>query len=124
MKTILIVDDEVQVAKLLRWAFVSAGYDVVIATNGQQALEACDESGCFDVLLCDVVMPGIDGHELTRRVAARCPRTRIIHMSGFDPGCAECPYVSKCQLLDKPLKVKEVVSAVNTSLQTPPPQFK
>ena len=50
------------------------GHQIATATNAKEALEAYSP-GCFDVVVTDVVMPEMDGHELARQIAARCPRT-------------------------------------------------
>jgi CheY-like chemotaxis protein len=64
---VLVVDDDPQVLKLLRLNFELEGYDVVSATDGADALEAI-ESRKPDVLVCDVMMPGVDGIEVVRRL--------------------------------------------------------
>ncbi len=64
---VLVVDDDPQVLKLLRLNFELEGYDVVSATDGPGALEAVEREAP-DVVVCDVMMPGIDGLEVVKRL--------------------------------------------------------
>ena len=83
METILVVDDEALVRSLARDILLGAGYHVLEAEDGEQALRVAEEHpGAIHVLLTDVVMPGINGKELAARVAALRPDTRMIFMSG------------------------------------------
>jgi CheY-like chemotaxis protein len=70
------VDDDPQVLKLLRLNFELEGYDVVSATDGPGALDAVERDDP-DVLVCDVMMPGIDGLEVVRRVRSQRPRSTL-----------------------------------------------
>jgi len=91
MPRVLVVDDEEPIRNLLRKVLVRAGHEVHTASNAQAAIEICASPPCSDLVISDVVMPGIDGHELARRRAVKCPNSRFILMSAFDPGCEECP---------------------------------
>ena len=83
METILVVDDETPVRTLARDILLGAGYRVLEAEDGEQALRVAEEHpGAIHVLLTDVVMPGFNGKELAARVAALRPDTKIIFMSG------------------------------------------
>ena len=83
METILVVDDEALVRSLARDILLDAGYRVLEAEDGEQALRIAEEHpGAIHVLLTDVVMPGLNGKELAARVAALRPDTRMIFMSG------------------------------------------
>jgi DNA-binding response OmpR family regulator len=67
---VLVVDDDPQVLKLLRLNFEMEGYEVMSATNGEEALELV-RGDTPDVVVCDVMMPGIDGLEVVRRLRAQ-----------------------------------------------------
>ena len=83
METILVVDDESQVRSLARDILLGAGYRVLEAEDGEQALRLAEEHpGPIHVLLTDIMMPGINGKELADRVAASRPDTKMIFMSG------------------------------------------
>jgi DNA-binding response OmpR family regulator len=70
MPRVLVVDDDPQVLKLLRVNFELEGYDVLTATNGEEALELVGRDSP-DAVVCDVMMPGIDGLEVVRRLRAQ-----------------------------------------------------
>ena len=69
MPKVLVVDDDPHVLKLLRVNFELEGYDVITATNGEEALDMVGRD-TPDVVVCDVMMPGIDGLEVVRRLRA------------------------------------------------------
>jgi CheY-like chemotaxis protein len=79
MPRVLVVDDDPQVLRLLRVNFELEGYDVALASNGEEALAAV-AAELPDVMVCDVMMPGIDGLEVVRRLRA-------------DPATAKLPVV-------------------------------
>ena len=119
MPRVLVVDDEGQIRGLLRKILIQAGHEVHTAPNAQRAIEMCSPPVSFDIVLADVVMPGIDGHELARRLAIQCPNSRVILMSGFDPGCAECPYLDNCHRLPKPFGPRAVTELISEVLKQP-----
>jgi DNA-binding response OmpR family regulator len=67
---ILLVDDEESVQKLLSYPLRSDGYEVVAATDGQEALDRFDE-GTFDLVVLDVMLPRVDGFDVCRQLRAR-----------------------------------------------------
>lgn len=75
----------------------------------------------FDVLLSDVQMPVMNGHELVRWVFRFYPRILCILMTGFDDvDCQDCPFVSRCRRLEKPFDPKKAVSLVEQALRDAP----
>ena len=81
METILVVDDEGQVRNLARDILLGAGYRVLEAEDGEQALRLAEQHpGAIHVLLTDIMMPGMNGKELADRVAATRPDTKMIFM--------------------------------------------
>ena len=112
---ILIVDDEPQIRSLLSVAFKRAGFEVRAAPNGGDAVECCSKQA-FDVVLSDVRMPGMDGHQLMQWIAVHRPETRTVLMSGYDPKCEGCAYSPRCLVIAKPFKQREVVDAVRHAL--------
>jgi two-component system cell cycle sensor histidine kinase/response regulator CckA len=83
METILVVDDEAPVRALARDILLGAGYRVLEAEDGEQALRVVEEHrGVIHVLLTDIMMPGITGKELANRLAAVRTDTKTIFMSG------------------------------------------
>jgi CheY-like chemotaxis protein len=83
METILVVDDEAQVRTLARDILLGAGYRVLEAEDGEQALRVAeDHRGAIHVLLTDIMMPGINGKELADRFLVVRPDAKAIFMSG------------------------------------------
>jgi DNA-binding NtrC family response regulator len=113
---ILIVDDDSAVRKLLCFAFVRAGYFVKSASDGSEALALC-ESESFDVVLSDVVMPGMNGRQLVRSLVQRHPQMRIILMSGFDASEVQEEWPTQCPVLHKPFAPRDAVTVANELLQ-------
>jgi CheY-like chemotaxis protein len=70
---VLIVDDDDAVCRALKNLLVTAGFEVVVATDGAYAMAEV-ESRPFDVILSDIKMPGVSGIELLRKVRARSGR--------------------------------------------------
>ncbi len=83
-ETILLVEDEPQLRELTRMALASRGYSVVEAVNPDEAEHLAEKYGAkIHLLLTDVIMPGISGRELAKRLSARHPALRILYMSGY-----------------------------------------
>jgi DNA-binding response OmpR family regulator len=123
-RRILIVDDEPGIRKLLAIGFSRAGYAVRVASSGPDAIRIC-ESEEFDVLLSDIMMPGMNGHELVRRLVRHAPKMRRILMSGFDgtrcEGCGFAP--APCLLLQKPFAPREAVALADFILADEAPEM-
>jgi CheY-like chemotaxis protein len=81
---ILVVEDEAPIRVLIRDVLQRAGYEVLDAADGMQALDvAAKVAGEIDLLLTDVIMPRLGGRELARRFVAVRPATRVLYMSGY-----------------------------------------
>jgi two-component system cell cycle sensor histidine kinase/response regulator CckA len=82
--TILLAEDEKEVREVAREFLDLAGYTVIEAKDGAQALElAAQHTGKIDLLVTDMVMPGIGGRELATRLVALRPELKVIYMSGY-----------------------------------------
>ena len=82
-ETILVVEDEAAIRKMMMETLVEHGYVVHDVPDAQQALARLSGDNCIDLLVTDVVMPGMDGAELARRVRAVNPRGKVLYMSGY-----------------------------------------
>jgi CheY-like chemotaxis protein len=83
-QTVLLVEDEPAVRRLTRRILEDRGYRVIEAADGPQALDAAQRhAGPIDLLLTDVVMPLMSGHDLAARVTAVRAETAVVYMSGF-----------------------------------------
>ncbi|XVV14150.1 ATP-binding protein [Actinoplanes sp. CA-131856] len=118
-ETLLVVEDEAALRDVAGRILSGAGYQVLKAECGVQALDvASRHSGQIDLLLSDVVMPGMLGKELAERLVRERPDTRVLYMSGYaqpvlhsqgtlDPGVA---------LLEKPFTADDLLTAVRKRL--------
>ena len=83
-ETILVVEDEARVRKLIYDLLTSRGYRVLQASGGVEALRICAANqGAIDLAVVDVVMPEMSGPELVKRIAGHCPRVRLLYISGY-----------------------------------------
>ena len=89
---VLVVDDEPAIREIGRRALQRAGYSVLTAADGEEAIrQAASRPGSIDVLLTDVVMPGMHGLELAERIRAQRPNVSVILMSGYAQDVIEQP---------------------------------
>jgi PAS domain S-box-containing protein len=83
-ETVLLVEDDAAIRALLRTTLASAGYTVLEAGDGEEALAvAAAHGGALDLLVTDVVMPRMRGVELARRLGEAHPRMAVLYMSGY-----------------------------------------
>jgi two-component system, cell cycle sensor histidine kinase and response regulator CckA len=83
--TVLVVEDEDVIRSLVDQVLRSEGYEVVLASDGAEAMELAGSTR-VDVLLTDLTMPGIGGHELAARLRADRPELKVMFMSGYADG--------------------------------------
>jgi two-component system cell cycle sensor histidine kinase/response regulator CckA len=122
-ETILLVEDEEGVRRLARTVLESHGYTVLEASDGYEALRACDRfEGEIHLLLTDVVMPTMSGVEVAERVASRRPATSVLFMSGY----AEEKLVhhgvldGDLDLVEKPFTPESLAQRVRSALDSRP----
>lgn len=117
-ETILLAEDEAFIRNAAGEALESAGYKVLVVGNAAQALEAHRNCGKqVDLLLSDLVMPGISGHELANELLVLCPNVRVLFMSGYAEQLAMCqlsPYGRK--YLAKPFSISALLRSVREVL--------
>ena len=83
-ETVLAVDDDPGILELLGEMLQPLGYTVLAAENGERAIEiAAEHNNKIDLLLTDVVLPGMKGQELAARLLESCPGVDILFMSGY-----------------------------------------
>ncbi|HXN52938.1 MAG TPA: ATP-binding protein [Candidatus Acidoferrum sp.] len=103
--TILIADDESALRHAIVEILRTSGYKVLEAESSTQALEmARQHPGQLDILLTDIVMPGLRGPELARRVAKIHPEVRIVYMSGYAEEFPEAQLPANSTFLQKPFR--------------------
>jgi signal transduction histidine kinase/ActR/RegA family two-component response regulator len=121
---ILLVEDEWAVRSVTRDMLERAGFTVLTARDGAEALHLADSVGDdIDLLLTDVVMPGLNGPDLARRLRALRPTVRVLYMSGYTrDALAHQANLDAVALLDKPFTPDSLVRTVRAVLdgQLPP----
>jgi CheY-like chemotaxis protein len=121
-ETILVVEDETTVRELAREFLELNGYTVLEATHGQEALRICRaHEGPIHLLLTDVVMPHMNGHELAETLAPLRPGMKILYMSGYgeDSGVVRPILMSKTSFLRKPFSPADLAEKVRALLNAP-----
>jgi len=119
-ETILVVEDEPAVLRVVTRILQRNGYSVLSATNGTEALAlAADHE--FDLLLTDTVMPGISGLELADRVRQSYPQASVLLMSGYSPDLAGPGRALPVDtaLIQKPFTERALMEAVRAAIATP-----
>jgi two-component system cell cycle sensor histidine kinase/response regulator CckA len=122
-ETVLVVEDEAAVAKMLREILSRLGYTVLEAADGQKALELCGaHAKAIHILLTDVVMPGMAGPDLARAVRILRPETRIIFMSGYTDNSVLHQELldPDAEFLQKPFTPEEVAQRIRSVLDRRP----
>ncbi|HYZ30781.1 MAG TPA: response regulator [Crenalkalicoccus sp.] len=112
---VLMAEDEPLAAEVLRELLMDAGMEVLVAADGQEAVEIAEGGACFDVLLTDLRMPRLDGRELIRRLRTVRPGLPVVVMTGFVPaeGTRAVQFGhGPLRLLAKPLMAALLLQAV------------
>jgi DNA-binding NtrC family response regulator len=122
-RSLLLVEDEGEVAAFLRDLFALDGWVVDVVTDGRQALAALQVRD-YRVIVSDIVMPEVDGAGLYREVARWRPELlpRFIFISGFaDTDTADFLRQTRAPMISKPFRFDEIRQAVDEVLGTEPP---
>jgi CheY-like chemotaxis protein len=119
---ILVVDDEPQVLQVVASILDRAGYATTTVPEPSRALEIIAVAGGFDLVLTDVVMPGMRGPELAEQIRRLCPSSSVMLMSGSIPA-GQLP--RGIPFLGKPFSSSDLTRAVDKALRksrqrTPP----
>ena len=111
MTRILLAEDDDSLRAFLARALERAGYAVTSCADGEAALEAL-ETARFDLLLTDIVMPGVDGIEVARVAAAKDAQMRIMFITGFAAVAlsAGSRAPAGAKVLAKPVHLREIVA--------------
>ena len=118
-ETLVLVEDEELVRQYARSVLENAGYKVIEAANGQEALRQIQAPGArVDLVLTDVVMPEMGGRELGEQVARLRPGLPVLYLSGYAEECtpAEEAIPSGSVCLRKPFKAHELAARVREAL--------
>ena len=113
MARILLAEDDDSLRSFLALNLKRAGHEVEAYEDGDTAWEALERTA-FDLLLTDIVMPGLDGIELARRAADHDPAMKIVFITGFAAVALSKASAAPAQakVLSKPFHLRDLVSEV------------
>jgi len=120
-ETILVVEDEDEIRDMVREYLERKGYTVLAANNGSEALQVAQRyKGSIHLLLTDVVMPQVGGHELAQQIKGMRPRIKILLTSGYPQHAALTEKVADptAVILQKPYPLNALASRVRQMLDT------
>ncbi len=118
--TLLVVDHEPAVLRLLRYLLVSAGYSVIEARTDEEAIARLEASPLsIDLLLVDVEVPGTDRQALIRYVRGQAPATRILYMSSLSEEELGRAGHEGAAVVQKPLGASSLVRRIRDFLDDP-----
>lgn len=119
-KTILVVDDEPEIRKLVSAMLTPHGYNIILADTGEQALKVFrKQSKDIDLLLTDVVAPGMAGPTLADQLTELKPELKVLFMSGYDNRQVVQKYVVEkgFLLLPKPFTLRQLKEKVEEAFR-------
>ena len=120
-ETVLVVEDKDEVRQIAATVLAGLGYTVIEAKDGFDALELCKRyHGKIHILLTDVVMPKIGGHELAEKIKEQHTETKIIYMSGYtENAIAHHGVLDKgINFIQKPFTASELAKEIRRILDT------
>ncbi len=121
-ETILVVDDELMIREMIAWILEAKGYKVLAASSGEDALKVySEEKGNVDLVLLDIIMPGMGGEEAFHALRAADPDARVLltSISAQEALCERLIRQGACGMVFKPYKSNALLSAVRKALGPP-----
>jgi len=118
-ETILLAEDEPIVRRLAVRILERAGYTVLAASDGEEALRLFEENGAVvSLVILDVVMPRLSGHEVYRRIKKASPDLKVLFCTGHDPETAQSNLIAEehLRLIEKPFEAGTLLAAVREAL--------
>ena len=113
---VLIIDDDLQVLQLTSLVLKQAGFEVRAVKSAEEALAAIEEQGMrFRLILCDVLLPRMNGPELVQRIKSDYPDILVLHMSGYPGDSSKIldQALTDKKLIMKPFSPQELLAAIN-----------
>jgi two-component system, cell cycle sensor histidine kinase and response regulator CckA len=114
---ILLVEDEPVVRALAREILVVNGYDVIVASDGEEAL-GLSRDHPFDLLITDIVMPKLSGKELALRLLRAQPGLPVVYMSGYAHDTAGKRLTADDSFIQKPFSARDLCATVRAKLDS------
>jgi len=121
-KVILVVDDNEELRTFIRQALELSDYRVLEASDGKSAMAQLEKATTIDLVLSDVVLPGIKGPEIVRKIRGKFPGVKVIFMSGYIVEGIVNQDVEKivesgCNFLTKPFPTRKMLEAIQDALE-------
>ena len=119
MAQILLAEDDSTMRQFLTAALEKVGHKVIPCEDGLSALEQAENhAGDIDLLLADIIMPGLDGIELSQRVMELCPGAKVVFITGFSGVAvtANQSNESHARVLSKPFHLNDLIEQIETVL--------
>ena len=116
-RTVLLVEDNLEVAMLTEEMLQEMGFGVIRAENGGSALRSIEENHAVDLVLTDVVMPGLSGIELAAELKKRRPKLPVILTTAYSDAVGDRKAIEGYTLLNKPYRVEALQAALGAALQ-------
>lgn len=119
-KTILLVDDSPDVTNLIRFSLEKSGYNVILATNGFEALAEL-EKAIPDLLITDLMMPGMNGFELLEELVKKNikVKTIVLALQKTDEDIVRSLGHGAIDFIQKPFSPREVIARINGIMNRP-----
>lgn len=118
---VLVVDDEPMIRKVISWTLQRRGYDVLVASDGEDGLTCYQDHPGIDLVLSDIVMPRLDGVGMVQALRERDPAVPVLFMSGYTGH--DRPTLTDDdlrRLLDKPFTPAQLVARIEEVLAAAP----
>ncbi|MBI5526561.1 MAG: response regulator, partial [Deltaproteobacteria bacterium] len=118
-ETIMLVEDDEPVRRSIARTLLSAGYKVIEAPTGDDAVKSCESlKNAVDLLLTDIVMPGISGVTLATAAREQCPGLKVLFCSGYTDEMLGLDFlgVEKPELIRKPVDKGDLLWKVRETL--------
>jgi len=118
MASILVVDDEKNIVTTLESCLVQEGYTVSVAANGEEALGIL-KGNEMDLMVLDIVMPGMDGMDVLERLPEVSPRTKVIMISamGSIEDAVRATKLGAYDFIEKPLSLEKLLLSIRHALE-------
>lgn len=120
-ETILLVDDELNIVETSKEVLESLGYQVLIASNGVEALDVyAMHQESIDLVMIDVVMPKMGGVEAVQQMQQLSPNLKVIYSTGYDKDAAMAGYrhQKEVAILTKPYDIQLLSQTIRQQLDT------
>jgi DNA-binding response OmpR family regulator len=115
LQTILVVDDESELRKIIVMTLTELGFKVLTASDGYTAIRILADRN-VELLLTDIRMPGMNGYDLARQAKLMRPRLHVLYMSGYETEADRGLGSTYGHLLHKPIRPAELVREVSREM--------